>query len=560
MICTCGKCKFMRGPMAVDPDETHMSGLQSADFSSYNRTHILFILGNITAITTGYIIMRSSSTIKKIIFCTLPLIVEMMADQLTVEAQAVPGLDMVNSLAGAGGQNPLSGFPLLNGLVNGGDANKQQQQQQKPQESGKKEESGPKAGPQGGSPSAPAKQEAQQAEQKQQQAGPQGGSSPAPAQQQPSEGQSGQQSGPQSGAQPQEASEDQEEQQQPQRSGPQGGSAPSAQQQPESAASTGAPSQEQQGSGADAGPRSQSGGAKSSNPMVNEMLELVRKARGPGKPICLDSTLMKCAQDYADEMSANNREIDHKGLDGKNAQQRIKEKCNFKGTVTAENLADNKNIAEAHEALMKSPGHHVNIMKAEHNKLGIGIAKNAKGNLIVVQNFGANNEPCDNALNSDAAKGGEQGPQASGANGQTGNSPSGGKGASGGSPGSGEAARKPSTSAAPSVAGTSETASGGQGSAPSPSGAAASGSNTPASVGYQQQPKEPKSGCPSKSSNGQEPRQPDGDSGCPHKKLMGTLSNQIQNMTKNKKNATDTGMDEQVDKIIQEVAKIGAKL
>jgi uncharacterized YkwD family protein len=55
--------------------------------------------------------------------------------------------------------------------------------------------------------------------------------------------------------------------------------------------------------------------------------------------------------------------------------------------TAGENIAGNQTGADAHEALMNSPGHRANILRPEFTKIGIGIIPGGRYGLMVTQQF-----------------------------------------------------------------------------------------------------------------------------------------------------------------------------
>lgn len=55
-------------------------------------------------------------------------------------------------------------------------------------------------------------------------------------------------------------------------------------------------------------------------------------------------------------------------------------------TVGGENLARAVDAAEAHRALMQSPGHRANILEPKYERVGIGIVRTNDG-ILVTQEF-----------------------------------------------------------------------------------------------------------------------------------------------------------------------------
>ncbi|WP_026486158.1 CAP domain-containing protein [Caldanaerobius polysaccharolyticus] len=55
--------------------------------------------------------------------------------------------------------------------------------------------------------------------------------------------------------------------------------------------------------------------------------------------------------------------------------------------MAGENIAKNANVYKAHIALMNSPGHRANILNNSYTDVGVGVAHDKYGNVIVVEMF-----------------------------------------------------------------------------------------------------------------------------------------------------------------------------
>lgn len=106
-----------------------------------------------------------------------------------------------------------------------------------------------------------------------------------------------------------------------------------------------------------------------------QMLELINDERlkyGIG-PLILNPVLTQVARDHNKEMIEMDY-FSHDSYDGSAFWERIKEGGYPLGRV-AENIAMNypPDVVKAHQNLMNSPGHRVNILNPDYNEIGIGI-------------------------------------------------------------------------------------------------------------------------------------------------------------------------------------------
>jgi len=96
--------------------------------------------------------------------------------------------------------------------------------------------------------------------------------------------------------------------------------------------------------------------------------------------------LMNAAREHAANMSKQNI-LSHE-LDGKNVDQRVKER-GYTYFNVGENIAYNDATPEAAvESWMNSPGHRANILKKDFSEIGVGTARNEQGEPYYTQVFG----------------------------------------------------------------------------------------------------------------------------------------------------------------------------
>jgi len=128
-----------------------------------------------------------------------------------------------------------------------------------------------------------------------------------------------------------------------------------------------------------------------------QMLNLVNAARsreGSGE-LCLNTKLSVAAKSHAQDMVDNNF-FSHTGSDGSSFEDRVK-RVNYSYSNLAENLAGNFfSVQVAHDALMGSSGHRINIMNPVYEQIGLGRVIKPNGAQYYAQLFGrSDTETCD---------------------------------------------------------------------------------------------------------------------------------------------------------------------
>ncbi|HYG74296.1 MAG TPA: CAP domain-containing protein [Planctomycetota bacterium] len=104
------------------------------------------------------------------------------------------------------------------------------------------------------------------------------------------------------------------------------------------------------------------------------------------EPLKANETLMKAARDHSANMAKQNI-LSHE-LDGKGAEDRIKE-LGYEFFTVGENVAYNDASPQAAvDSWMQSPGHRANILKRDFTEIGVGIVKNEQGEPYYTQVFG----------------------------------------------------------------------------------------------------------------------------------------------------------------------------
>ncbi|KKU80167.1 MAG: hypothetical protein UY05_C0012G0005 [Candidatus Peregrinibacteria bacterium GW2011_GWA2_47_7] len=121
----------------------------------------------------------------------------------------------------------------------------------------------------------------------------------------------------------------------------------------------------------------------------DELLAFINQARKKHglSTVVLDDPLSEIAQLHSEDM-ANRNFFAHENPDGKSPEDRRKAK-NFPTSVQ-ENLAKSATIQYAHEGLMRSPIHRVNILEKRWTRVGLGIARDSAGYLLVSEEFSTN--------------------------------------------------------------------------------------------------------------------------------------------------------------------------
>ena len=120
------------------------------------------------------------------------------------------------------------------------------------------------------------------------------------------------------------------------------------------------------------------------------VLDLTNKAREKEKlpPLKLNTVLVKVARAHSENM-ARQEKMAHE-LDGKGPSQRIKD-AGYAASWGGENVGEtNGDTAEAiFKMWMDSPPHRANILKDKYTEIGVGVARNAKGEMYYTQVFAA---------------------------------------------------------------------------------------------------------------------------------------------------------------------------
>ncbi len=143
------------------------------------------------------------------------------------------------------------------------------------------------------------------------------------------------------------------------------------------------------GTGSDqgAGSGTGQGGSASATAEEQQALVLLNKDRAAnGLPaLKANSQLTLLARNYAQDMIRRGF-FSHYNPEGQSPFDRMK-KAGISYNYAGENLAVNTGIAAAEAAFMNSSGHRANILSPNFTEVGIGVARNASGQVYVVQEF-----------------------------------------------------------------------------------------------------------------------------------------------------------------------------
>lgn len=117
------------------------------------------------------------------------------------------------------------------------------------------------------------------------------------------------------------------------------------------------------------------------------MLDLINQERSKAGlgPLKIDSKLQTMAQAKSDDMVAK-AYFDHTSPTYGSPFEMMK-KFGISYTSAGENIAGNSSVDKAHAALMNSPGHKANILKASFNYIGIGVTASPKYGKMFAQDF-----------------------------------------------------------------------------------------------------------------------------------------------------------------------------
>ncbi|TYB56039.1 CAP domain-containing protein [Nonomuraea sp. PA05] len=112
------------------------------------------------------------------------------------------------------------------------------------------------------------------------------------------------------------------------------------------------------------------------------------RAKGGCRALTHDAKLRRAAFGHSADMAENDY-FDHDSQDGRDMMDRIRA-TGFGGSAWAENIAmGQRSAAAVVRDWMNSDGHRQNIMNCSYTHIGVGAAKDAKGQIYWTQDFGA---------------------------------------------------------------------------------------------------------------------------------------------------------------------------
>ncbi|MEV0590094.1 CAP domain-containing protein [Nonomuraea cavernae] len=123
----------------------------------------------------------------------------------------------------------------------------------------------------------------------------------------------------------------------------------------------------------------------------NEVVRLtnVERAKGGCQPLKHDAQLRQAAFGHSSDMATQNY-FSHTSKDGRTFMDRIRGAGFTGGSGWAENIAMGQSTpAAVVTGWMNSSGHKANIMNCKYTLIGVGAAKNSKGQIYWTQNFAA---------------------------------------------------------------------------------------------------------------------------------------------------------------------------
>ncbi|GAA2213944.1 hypothetical protein GCM10009850_094080 [Nonomuraea monospora] len=124
--------------------------------------------------------------------------------------------------------------------------------------------------------------------------------------------------------------------------------------------------------------------------LENEVVRLTNaeRAKGGCRALTHDAKLRRAAFGHSADMAENDY-FDHDSQDGRDMMDRIRA-TGFGGSAWAENIAmGQRSAAAVVRDWMNSDGHRQNIMNCTYTHIGVGAAKDGKGQIYWTQDFGA---------------------------------------------------------------------------------------------------------------------------------------------------------------------------
>src|SRR3954471_20778794 len=121
-------------------------------------------------------------------------------------------------------------------------------------------------------------------------------------------------------------------------------------------------------------------------PAEQRIFELTNQARKDAgvEPLTWNEQAAQAARLHA-QLMAQKQALSHQFAGEAELRDRLGA-AGFRFDAAAENVADAESADEAHDALMHSPPHRVNLLNPKYNSIGIGVAEK-NGQLYVVEDF-----------------------------------------------------------------------------------------------------------------------------------------------------------------------------
>ncbi len=118
--------------------------------------------------------------------------------------------------------------------------------------------------------------------------------------------------------------------------------------------------------------------------MERDMFERLNRDRAAGglPPLAYDDDLAAIGRAHSDDMRGHHF-FAHESPTTGTLENRL-DRAGYVAVVGRENLAEANDVPTAQAGLMKSPGHHANIMSSDVTRIGIGIVK---GGVLDPENY-----------------------------------------------------------------------------------------------------------------------------------------------------------------------------
>ena len=117
------------------------------------------------------------------------------------------------------------------------------------------------------------------------------------------------------------------------------------------------------------------------------MFDLINKARAEAHlpALAYDDRLSETAREHSEDMFRNNYFAHDSPTVGDLGERMAK--AGIKAKKFCENIANNQDLAAAHQELMDSPGHRKDILDPDLTRVGVGIVRAENGQLLVTEDF-----------------------------------------------------------------------------------------------------------------------------------------------------------------------------